>query len=394
MSKVGMVFEGGGARGAYHIGVYKAYLENGYKFDGFVGTSVGAINAAALASNEFEAVLGLWGNISKAQIFDDDLATVLEWENARNREAYGEKIKSTVSKVIVDKGIDTGKMRKFIANYISEDAVRKSGLDVGLVTYSLTDKMPLELFISDIPPGLLIDYLMASSNLPGFKAQVIDDKKFLDGYVYDNLPINMLLNNGYDEIIAVRTKSFGKIRDYDKSANVKIVAPLDELAGTLAFSPENSYKDIRLGYFDGLKSIHNLSGRLFYIKDVDLKKVVSNLFHLTHEDFENVKAFNSMKNYPANRLLFEHAIPELAIDLKLDPEYTYEEFLLATIEFHADVNGITRYRVYDFKEFLGILSTISCQTALTRQTDEEIALKEKEKFRHQLVNIIIEQVLE
>ena len=46
---IGLVLEGGVARGAYHIGVVKAYLEAGYKFDGYAGTSVGAINAAMIA---------------------------------------------------------------------------------------------------------------------------------------------------------------------------------------------------------------------------------------------------------------------------------------------------------------------------------------------------------
>ena len=44
---IGLVLEGGGAKGAYHIGAYRALSELGIQIDGVVGTSIGAINAAA-----------------------------------------------------------------------------------------------------------------------------------------------------------------------------------------------------------------------------------------------------------------------------------------------------------------------------------------------------------
>ena len=44
----GLVLEGGGARGAYHIGVYKAILEEGIEIGGITGTSIGALNGAMI----------------------------------------------------------------------------------------------------------------------------------------------------------------------------------------------------------------------------------------------------------------------------------------------------------------------------------------------------------
>ena len=38
----GLVLEGGGARGCYQIGAYKALVEMGIDFDYVVGTSIGA----------------------------------------------------------------------------------------------------------------------------------------------------------------------------------------------------------------------------------------------------------------------------------------------------------------------------------------------------------------
>ena len=46
---LGLVLEGGGAKGSYHAGAIKALHESGYSFDGVMGTSIGAINGAIVA---------------------------------------------------------------------------------------------------------------------------------------------------------------------------------------------------------------------------------------------------------------------------------------------------------------------------------------------------------
>lgn len=47
---VGLVLSGGGAKGAYHVGVLKALLELGARVDAIAGASIGALNGAILAS--------------------------------------------------------------------------------------------------------------------------------------------------------------------------------------------------------------------------------------------------------------------------------------------------------------------------------------------------------
>ena len=46
-----LVFQGGGALGAYQVGVYEALHEAGVEPDWVVGTSIGAINAAVIAGS-------------------------------------------------------------------------------------------------------------------------------------------------------------------------------------------------------------------------------------------------------------------------------------------------------------------------------------------------------
>src|SRR5919198_5113575 len=50
--QVVLVFQGGGALGAYQAGVYQALQESGIEPDWIIGTSIGAINASLIAGNE------------------------------------------------------------------------------------------------------------------------------------------------------------------------------------------------------------------------------------------------------------------------------------------------------------------------------------------------------
>ena len=57
---LGLALEGGGAKGAYEIGAYRALTELGYHFDVICGVSIGAINAALLAQGDCEKAAEFW----------------------------------------------------------------------------------------------------------------------------------------------------------------------------------------------------------------------------------------------------------------------------------------------------------------------------------------------
>ena len=52
--QVVLVLQGGGALGAYQVGVYEALHEAGIEPDWVIGTSIGAINAALISGNRPE----------------------------------------------------------------------------------------------------------------------------------------------------------------------------------------------------------------------------------------------------------------------------------------------------------------------------------------------------
>ena len=68
----GLVLEGGGAKGAYQIGAWRALKEAGVKIRGVSGTSVGALNGALICMDDLEKAEKLWANISYSQVMDVD----------------------------------------------------------------------------------------------------------------------------------------------------------------------------------------------------------------------------------------------------------------------------------------------------------------------------------
>ena len=132
--------EGGGARGAYQAGVLKALFEAGYKFDGVAGTSVGALNGVMVAQNKFEDSLKIWNEID----FENVLGiNNMYGENLANKSFDQDTIKyfyNYVKKLIGQRGLDTTKIKNLIKANIDEDILRNSGVDFGIMTYSVTEK--------------------------------------------------------------------------------------------------------------------------------------------------------------------------------------------------------------------------------------------------------------
>ncbi|WP_040658728.1 patatin-like phospholipase family protein [Oscillibacter ruminantium] len=74
---LGLVFAGGGAKGAYQIGAWAAmrdYSVNGSQLTEYVtkisGTSIGSLNAALFAQGDFDKARDIWESISSSQIFN------------------------------------------------------------------------------------------------------------------------------------------------------------------------------------------------------------------------------------------------------------------------------------------------------------------------------------
>ena len=264
---VGLALAGGGARGSYQMGVYLALKKCHIKIDGFVGTSIGAFNAAMLASNRDKELLKFWQNVSVAALLglSDELITELK----EDKLDYG-LIKegfSNFKQILTNKGLSTEKMQNLLKNLNIPATLYKSKKEFGLVTVRFPDFKPLYLFKKDIPPERLNDYILASCYLPIFKMEkIIDNNYYLDGGFYDNVPANALLNRGYTKVYAVDLKAIGIKRPYLDKKRVVEIKPSRKLGSILNFDLKKIYDNIKLGYYDDLKFIKKLDGYRYIFK--------------------------------------------------------------------------------------------------------------------------------
>ena len=257
---VGIALEGGASRGAYQVGVMKALLEAGCEPGGYVGTSIGAINAAAFAQGDFEAAEEMWLRLTTEALFDADVSKLLLIGKSKWDMQYFTDVSNGLRKITEQHGIDTSRIRDIIYGFVDEDRVRASGKDFGLVTVSVTERKPYELYMEDIPQGQLLQYIEASSCVPGFIPVVIDNNTYIDGAFYNSCPVNMLIAKGYTEIIAIRTRAPGVYRyaKAPKGVTVKVITPRHNMGNVLIFDPVKIKENMERGYRDGMEAAKSL----------------------------------------------------------------------------------------------------------------------------------------
>ncbi len=274
MKKYGLVLAGGGAKGAYQLGAWKAMRELGIDFSAVTGVSIGSINGAFIVSDCFDEAVEFWksASVDKGVNISQELKDPEKLFSIKNMPALFKEI-------VKNGGIDASPTGDFLREYIDEEKVRKSKTDFGMVTFMLSEFSPLEIFIKDIPDGQLVDYLLASSKVPGVSKIGPDDERYLDGGVYDNAPIGLLRKNGYNRIVFVDIsvrKGFGHRTDLS-GAEVIYIRPFDveKLGAAFDFSGEMFERRVRMGYLDTRRVFGYLSGRRFYFeKDIFREMVV------------------------------------------------------------------------------------------------------------------------
>ena len=211
--KRALVLSGGGAKGSYQLGVYKALKKLGIKIDIITGTSIGSINGALLVAGDYKKAKKMWLNVKTTEIFNYNLEKASDYTKA-------------AKEIALNKGLKFDKGEAYIARVIDEEKVRKSKIDYGLVTVNLKSLVPKMLTKVQIPKGKLVSYIIASATcFPAIEKKEIDGEYYIDGGYYDNLPINLAIDMGAEEVIAVDLSAIG-IKQKVKDKNVKILMHL------------------------------------------------------------------------------------------------------------------------------------------------------------------------
>lgn len=274
MNTYGLVLAGGGGKGAYQLGAWKALTELGITFEAISGTSIGSINGALIAAGDYEAAREFWRNVSvdKGVRFSQELP---DSDNLFSKKNWGVLFREFIK----NGGFDASPTEEFVSSFVDEGKVRASGIDFGIVTVQVTQGVvPREIFLEDIPEGQLVDYLMASSNIPLATNIGPEGERFLDGGAYDNTPVMTLKKRGYNRLIIVDISNIKGVAHNLNFLNSEIVHirpyDLDELGASFDFDDAVIERRISFGYLDTRKAFSLLLGNIYYFEPVVFKQMV------------------------------------------------------------------------------------------------------------------------
>lgn len=334
-----LVLGGGGAKGSYEVGVWKALNKLNMKFDIVTGVSIGSINGAFYAANEYKKCLKMWRTITTNDLFDVAIGSKLSKEDLQ-----------IFVKQMSTGGISFANAEKFLKKNINEEKVRKSKINYGLVTVSLTNKKPRFLTKEQIPYGKLVDYICASSICyPFVHTQDINDESFIDGGFYDGIPINLAIDMGATEIVAVDLSVLAiNKKPKDKNVKVDVIKMKDKTPLTLTFTKEYADKNIKYGYNDTMKHFNKLDGNKYTFKKNDLDKSYNELNKYFIEILKST-ILNEPKNKIVNELFSIAKINKLFVKIKYN--HDFKEEVEEALEHLGILFDIPTENIYSIKKY-------------------------------------------
>ena len=359
--KKGLVLEGGGTKGAYQIGAYRALKDLGIQFTGIAGTSIGALNGALIAQGDFDAMEDIWVNYDYKSFMNIDEDTYERYKNLEMKAKNFHDVVELMNKARKKQGIDISPLRKLLEEKIDEDKIRNSKIDFGITTAYWDGKIfPKLLYTDDIPEGRLVDYLIASASLPIFQLDKLDDKLYLDGMFSDNIPINMLAQKGYDDIVVIRLVDdfLGRmIINRYQDLNLKVIVPSQCLGGSLNKDKDHIETNIKLGYLDTMKAYKRYDG-VNYFFNLDCKYnedyCFNKICNLSKDTINDLCYLLNIKKDINRRTLMENIIPKIIEVLDIDKSSTYKDIFYSIYERKLEENNINRIELYDFNKVVQV----------------------------------------
>lgn len=278
--KTGLVLSGGGARGAYQVGVLKAIADMHPKhasnpFSIISGTSAGALNAVALASSANNFRLGvkkverIWTNLHiervvKAGGMDmllNSLKLLLSLFNrgiSRGKPLAllnNEPLREMLSHVIRFNNIQ----KRIEAGYLDAVAVTATSYATGNSVSFFQGKEGLKRWRGGrrigVPASLAVEHLLASSAIPTvFPAEKVGRQFFGDGSLRQLAPLSTALKLGADRIVVIGA------RGHSKSSITMRRDHTPSLAQTLGHIFNSAFIDSLESDLDNLVRINELLG--------------------------------------------------------------------------------------------------------------------------------------
>jgi NTE family protein len=217
-TRVAYIFQGGGALGAYQVGVFEALAHGGYEPDLIGGSSIGAINASIIVGNKPEDRVSklreFWELISRDNILPPIITNKLI-ENDGFRRYYNFMSAQMTAMMGQDGFFSPNVGNSWLAHGTTPDKVSFYSLDPlqttleRLIDFDLINSGKIRMLLQAVEVScgkptffdntkIKIEpkHIMASGALPpGFPAIEIDGKYYWDGGVISNMPLEHLMDS-------------------------------------------------------------------------------------------------------------------------------------------------------------------------------------------------------
>ena len=202
--KIGLVFGGGGAKGAAEVGVLKVLEQTGVQVDYIVGTSIGSIvgglYAAGYTAGEFETMFQTQEWLSlltdrKASLSNDPYQTI-----DGVTYIFGFPVMDRNSSVF---GVMKGEsVENMLDSMLSVKGCKDfDSLPIPFCCVTADIRAAQEVVLSK---GSISKAMRASMSIPGiFKPVRLDDRLLVDGGMLNNLPVDVCRKMGADIVIAI-----------------------------------------------------------------------------------------------------------------------------------------------------------------------------------------------
>jgi len=287
--KIGLVLGGGGAKGAYQVGVLRALKE--YKLLKHIkmvsGTSIGALNSIKVLEKDIDGAIDIWNNVSKdIALSKSSFITKLKTKSIFSREGF----------------------KRLALEKLDLEKASKSKIECYIVATPMTRKIkgaPTEFKVNGDTKENILNYLLASSAIPlVFEPVIINGIKYVDGYGVSNVPVETLKNKGCNLIFVVPLKeeSDSFIYSDNETTIVDFVSHTNNqgmIDGTLDFDATRSKERMEIGYKVAKELINKLIkerviGVKFYqkilvrFKNMFSKEKRDNYYRLEKEEIDKL----------------------------------------------------------------------------------------------------------
>lgn len=364
-----IALEGGGAKGGYEIGVWKALNEAGIRYNAVSGTSVGALNGALMTMRDYDRAVEAWSGIRMSS-----LIAVSESEESELKKLFSGTVSigelpeylPRMLDLVKNRGLDIAPLRAWMRAVLDPERIRSSDVSLWVTTVSLEERKGLEIKVNDLDTDdKLFDMLLASAYHPAFKNEPLSDgKQYLDGGAFDSFPLHVLVENGCKDIIGVRLPGgLGIERPFriPDGVNVTVVRPYVDLGGALDFDADRSKYHMQVGYLDAKRVLYGLYGRKYYVE-----RTLSDRNAL---DWILDRYERSGTLYPLRPLL-EEDLPAVAKRLGLR-EGDYYELMLAILEEEAALRGVEPLIIRTDRDFMRAVADAELNRRKAEKANEQ-----------------------